>query len=127
MEDIKEKRIGVLMFRKASYLCEEPEYPSWDIEMFYPNQNYGKENEYNVDETGEWYYKDNPHVRTHKSCFKYKECCYTIASFNYDSHEGFYELHFICDRPICLNEEEQKIFWELFKYGNSQLNHKDCN
>lgn len=120
--NVKEKRIGDLAFIKATYFSKELECPAWDIVQYYPNPYYGKESEYNVDETGEWYYKESIYARTHKSCFKHKEGCITLASFEYDSHEGIYELHFCCDRPIGLNEEEQKIFWELFKYGNNQLN-----
>jgi hypothetical protein len=117
-----ENRIGNLEFRKATYLCEEPEHPSYHIDYWYPNADYGTEKEYNIDETGEWYYKEDFSCRKHKSCFKYPESCFAIASFDYDKHEDFYELHFIGDRPKCLSEKEREIFWELFLYGNEALN-----
>lgn len=121
-DNIKSKRIGNLMFRKATYLGEEPEFPSWHIDFFYPNPCYGKESEYIKD--GDYYVKDinNPyHIRYHKDCFKHKESCYAIASFKRDK-EGFYELSFIGDRPLSLNEKDIKDFWELVRYGNEELN-----
>ena len=90
-DNIDSKRIGNLMFRKATYLGEEPEFPNWHIDFFYPNPYYGKES------------------------------CYSIASFRRDG-EGFYELSFIGDRPLGLNEKDMKDFWELVKYGYHKLN-----
>lgn len=98
-DNIKSKRIGNLMFRKATYLGEEPEFPSWHIDFFYPNPCYG----YN------------------KNTFVHKESCYAIAHFTRDN-EGYYELGFIGDRPLSLNEQDIKDFWELVRYGNEELN-----
>ena len=126
-DNIKPKRIGNLMFRKAAYLGKEPEFPSWHIDFFYPNPTYGKENEYIKE--GDFYTKDkyNPcSVRYHKDCFKHKESCYSIASFTRDK-TGFYELSFILDRPLDLNEEELKNFWEIVKYGSTELNRLNKN
>lgn len=121
IDSIKSKRIGNLMFRKATYLGEEPEFPSWHIDFFYPNPYYGKESEYTKE--GDFYVDINSpyRIRRHKSCFKHKESCYSIASFTRDK-EGFYELSFIGDRPLNLNEEEMKTFWKLVKYGYNELN-----
>lgn len=121
IDNIKSKRIGNLMFRKATYLGEEPEFPSWHIDFFYPNPYYGKESEYTKE--GDFYVDINSpyRIRRHKSCFKHKESCYSIASFTRDK-EGFYELSFIGDRPLNLNEEEMKTFWKLVKYGYNELN-----
>lgn len=120
-DNIDSKRIGNLMFRKATYLGEEPEFPNWHIDFFYPNPYYGKENEYI--KKGDYYIKDENsfYHRIHKDCFKHKESCYSIASFRRDE-EGFYELSFIGDRPLGLNEKDMKDFWELVKYGYHKLN-----
>ena len=120
-DNIKSKRIGNLMFRKATYLCEEPEFPSWHIDFFYPNPYYGKENEYKKD--GDFYVEVNTEypINIHKVRFKYKESCYAVASFTRNK-EGYYELKFIGDRPLNLNEEELKDFWEVVKYGYKELN-----
>lgn len=126
---IEKKRIGNLEFTPASYLLPKdkwPKNPSWHIDYWYPNEYYGRESEY--EKEGDWY--RDPKLgfsRIHKSCFKNPESCFAIASFDYDEHEHFYEVHFILDRPITsLSSEEQIIFWELLKYGNKQLNkHND--
>ena len=121
-DSIKSKRIGNLMFRKATYLGEEPEFPSWHIDFFYPNPYYGKEHEYIKE--GDFYVKDihnSRSIRHHKDCFKHKESCYSIASFRRDE-EGYYELSFIESRPIQLSKKDIKDFWELIKYGDKELN-----
>ena len=119
------RRIENLEFAPASYLLpkeEWPKHPSWCIQLWYPNSYYGREKEFEKD--GDWYYsKDQFHdFRLHKSCFKHPEVCMVIANFDYD--DGFYEIHFVGDRPLGLSKEEKEIFWELLEYGNEQLN---CN
>ena len=120
-DNIESKRIGNLMFRKATYLCEEPEFPSWNIYFFYPNPYYGKENEYKKD--GDFYVTVNTEypISIHKVRFKYKESCYAVASFTRDK-EGYYELKFIGDRPLNLNKTDFADFMKLVKYGNNKLN-----
>lgn len=124
MEEIKEKRIGNLMFRKATYLGNEPDIPDWDIDYYYPNIYYGKEKDFIKDDRSpDFYLYPNSHnARIHKDCFKHKEACFTIACFVYDKHEGFYNIRFIGDRPMNLTEEEWMIFRKLLKYGNEVLN-----
>ena len=124
MEEIKEKRIGNLMFRKATYLGNEPDIPDWDIDYYYPNIYYGKEKDFIKDDRSpDFYLYPNSHnARIHKDCFKHKEACFTIACFVYDKHEGFYNIRFIGDRPMNLTEEEWMTFRKLLKYGNEALN-----
>lgn len=118
------KRIGNLEIRPASYLLPKdkwPKNPSYHIDYWYPNAYYGRESEFEKD--GDWYYYPKHHsCRVHKDCFKHEQSCFSIASFSYDEHEGFYELHFIGDRPLQLTKEEREAFWELIKYGNIELN-----
>lgn len=128
---IENKRIENLEFRPASYLLpkdEWPENPAYNIVLWYPNSYYGRDDEFPEDPLDNSYRMDPvyPNLRIHKSCFKSEECCFTIASFEYDN-EGFYEVCFCIDRPIeYLNTpEKREIFWELLKYGNTQLNHSD--
>lgn len=118
---IKSLRVGNLMFRKAAYLGREPEFPVWHIDLFYPNPQYGKEKEYV--KRDDFYVKpgDPYSIRYHQDCFKHKESCYSIASFERDE-EGYYELKFIGDRPLNLNKDELKDFWKLVKYGYHELN-----
>ena len=131
---IEKKRIGDLEFSPASYLLPKerwPENPAWDIDYWYPNGYYGRESEYIHPvvagiEQKDWYVNPMyPFGRIHKDCFKNPQSCMTIASFNYNSHEGCYELGFVGDRPIQLTKEERDIFWELLEYGFKQLNEND--
>lgn len=120
---ITQKRIENLEFRQATYLLPKknwPSNPSWHIDYFYPNTYYGRENDYIRE--GDWYYPSKDSIsRIHKSCFKSPEVSMAIASFDYDN-EGYWQLSFIGDRPLCLDEKEREIFWELIKYGYEQLN-----
>lgn len=126
---IKKKRIGDLEFRPATYLLpkdEWPKNPSWSIDFWYPNGYYGRESEFIKE--GDWYlYPDTPHYRVHKDCFKHPQSCMAIASFNYNEHEGCYELEFVLDRPISLPKELRDTFWELLEYGFNQLNNQEEN
>lgn len=123
-DSIKAQRVGNLMFRKATYLGKEPEFPFWNIDVFYPNAYYGKEGNYDKD--GDFYVKPNAEipVRIHKDCFKHKESCYVVASFERDS-EGYYELKFIGDRPLNLKKKDFEDFMKLVKFGYKELN-KQC-
>lgn len=129
---INNKRIGDLEFRPASYLLPKekyPENPSYDIILWYPNNYYGRDDEFPESPVDTSFRIDPkyPGHRIHKSCFKNPETCFTIASFNYDDHEQFYELHFCLDRPIeYLNTiGKREIFWDLLNYGNEQLNNRE--
>lgn len=117
------KRIGALQLRKASYLGEEPEHPSYHIDKWEPNTYYGNEDKF-VD-MGDYYtYPDNRYIdiRISKSCFKHPENSYAVASFDYDDHEEAYELRFVSDRPVYLTHDEKDIFWDLVEMGYKDLN-----
>lgn len=126
------KRINNLEFKHASYLLPKdkwPDYPAWDIVKWYPNEYYNKQDEF-IPIKGDPKFYQHPEFtfcKIHKDCFKYPETCYSIATFEYDKHENFYELHFVCDRPLDLNEDEIKTFWELIKFGNTYLNDTNRN
>ena len=119
-------RIGNLELRKASYLCKEPEVPAYNIDKWEPNIYYKKYNKYKKD--GDYYTpKDTPYIRIHKNCFKNPETCYSIASFEYNTKEGYYEFEFVGDRPLKLNKEELDNFWRLVKIGFTILNDSSCS
>lgn len=133
---MKNKRIGNLEIRPATYLLPKEKWPensSWHIDYWYPNGYYGRESEYihpviaGIEQT-DWYVNPlYPNGRIHKDCFKHPQSCMAIASFNYNEHEGCYELEFVGDRPIQLTREERDIFWELLEYGFNQLNNQEEN
>lgn len=113
-------RLGNLELRKASYICKEPEHPSYHIDKWEPNKYYKQERKYIKD--GDYYRpKGSYNCRIHKNCFKNPETCYSIASFDRDK-EGFYELHFIGDRPLNITKEEKEILWKLISIGDDILN-----
>lgn len=116
---IQSKRIGILEFKKASYLSSEPSFVSYDIVKYYPNPYYDKEKDY-IKLNHEYYcYPKNTSHRIHKDLFKNKELCAVIATFKYDNKEGNYNLEFIGDRPLECNWND---FRELIDYGYKQLN-----
>ena len=122
---MESKRIGNLEIRKAVYICRDEDLPkhiSYHIDKWEPNGYYGREADFVKD--GEYYRPNDKHYsycRIHKDCFKNRETCYSIASFDWDRDS--YEFRFIGDRPLNLTEEEKKIFWELIDYGFKNLNH----
>lgn len=120
------KRIQSLQIRRASYLLDEPEHPSYHIDKWEPNQYYKKEHLFVKD--GDYYkYKEPEYefIQIHKDCFKREETCYAIASFDWNNREECYEFKFIGDRPLHLNKNEIEIFWELIIIGYNTLNKKD--
>ena len=126
-KDIKNLRIGSLEFGPSTYLCKPPKNPSWEIKFWYPNSYYGRKNEFTY--AGDGMYRDSrseySYLRVHESCFKHPESCYTLGSFEWDEHEGFYEFHFCADRPMDLSEENWEPFRKLLIYGNEMLNQYD--
>lgn len=126
------KRINNLEFKPASYLLPKdkwPDHPAWSIVKWHPNEYYNKQDEFiPIKEDPKFYQHPKfTFCKVHKDCFKYPETCYSIATFEYDSYENFYELHFVSDRPLDLNEDEIKTFWELIKFGNTYLNDTNRN
>lgn len=120
---ITEKRIGNLEFHVSSYLGEPPEHIGYQILKWENNGYFQRESEFVKADSEFYHYPDNKHFRVHKDCFKNPYTSYAIACFDYNSHEGCYELEFVGDRPLNLNEEERKIFWKLLEYGFKVLNY----
>ena len=127
------KRIGNIGFAKSTYLCDEPEIPSYDILKFEENTLYGKDKtgEYVQDEFG-WYHRadDSEEYPTNyaEGCFKNKEYCYVLANFEYDAHEPCWELRTVRDRPVDLKGEDIQDFWDMMTFGFKWLKkHKHKN
>lgn len=124
---VKSKRIGNFEFRKASYLCDEPRYPDYHIDYYYPNPLYGKEHSKDYipskNKKDFYVYIGNPGgipIYSHKDCFKHKEACFTIASFCRNA-DGSYNLSSIEDSLLSVKDEEIKDFWKIVKFGFSEL------
>ena len=54
------------------------------------------------------------------------ECCWTIATFEYDN-DGYPELKYCGNRPLDLNKEQQNIFLTLIKEGYKYKRNKIDN
>lgn len=115
-------RINNISFDKATYLFDPPKHISYHINKWIPNEYYNRESEFTVVDSDFYCYPNNPRYRIHKDLFKSKEYSIAIASFDYE--DDFYELHFIDNRPLDLNEQEIKDFWDIIKYGDKILNGK---
>ena len=116
-------RIDNLEFRKSSCLGEPPEHIGWEICQYQPNGYYGRESEFIKD--GEFYHPNDEHynyISIHKSCFQSPETCFTIASWQWDDHEGCYDLRFIGNRPLNLTSSEWITFRKLLEHGFHELN-----
>lgn len=115
-------RIGNLALQHCSYLGDKPEHPSIDIVLYYDNPDYNQQDKYHT-EDGVWFTSNEYGIswRKHVSCFKNKESCYSLAMWEYDSHEPCWELKFICDRPLQLTKEERMVFFDLVEKGYKYL------
>lgn len=122
---IEKLRIKNLEFRIASYLCDPPEHRAWQIIKWEPNHYYKKEADYIKVDDHFYCYPDYRNWKVHKDLFKHPETCFSIADFEYDEYEKYYNLEFVGERPLNLNEEEKKIFWELIEYGYKVLNYEN--
>lgn len=112
-------RINNLEFKKCDYLVFEPEHVSYEIVKWEPNTYYNKESLFKKD--GNYYISNIGNFRIHQSCFKNKETCYTIAIYKYDDHENTYNLEFIGNRPLDLDDDEWMIFKKLLEKGTEFL------
>lgn len=105
------------------------ENSSWNIDYFYDNYLYGREDEFPIDPSDPNFRIDpeHPNHRIHKAGFEGKELSFTIAHFLYDNHEPYWEVHFIGNRPIenLTTPEMREAFWELLKYGDEMLNNEE--
>lgn len=79
---IQPTRIGNVEFRVSKTIGSHPR-DYIDIILWYPNPDYGREDQYEkVD--NEWYIPKGEyyHYRKHESCFKNPESCYTVATID---------------------------------------------
>lgn len=65
-------------------IAEEKEnYKNLEINRYYPNSYYGRENDYNTGDGTHYFSKKKSYkgILIHKSMFKEEELCYTIVTF----------------------------------------------
>lgn len=107
-----------LEFQPCDYIGKPPKMISYEIVKIQPNPFYKKESEYRKD--GEWFYKDND-IAIHKSVFENPKSKYTILTFEYDDKDHDYNVGFISNRYMDLNQEEWIALGELLSRANDYL------
>ena len=81
--EIRPTRIGSVEFRVSKTLDSHPR-DYIDIVFWYPNPDYGQEDQYEKI-NGEWYTPKGMgcnFYRKHESCFKNRESCYSVATID---------------------------------------------
>lgn len=128
--NIKNLRIGQLEFGPCTYLKDPPKHPGWEIKKWYPNPHYNKKDNFEHVGGGRYRYKAEDyisHYYVYENTFKIKECCYSIACWRWDEHEGMYELSVVGNRLLDINDDGlRQAFWQLYEYGEQMLNERDC-
>lgn len=122
------KRVGTIRIGNIAVITskslKDVEY--YDIVKYYPNEYYGKEDEYVLIADDMYCHKDDTNLRyrVHKSCFAHKECCYSIAHIN-DVDDC--EIVSVGSRMIELSKQEWldlkdvlDVFYRKYKELNSQ-------
>ena len=93
----------------------------FSVDKYYPNEYYGNEDKYEFDETTNSY-KNGTFSSIHASCFKYPESKFMVAMWVDINHdEKVPDLKFVGNRPMDLNEQEFKDFWECVKIGQKHI------
>ena len=105
--------------RKLKEPTEENRY--LEIVHWWPNTKYNKQGEYvrHERENGKGYYYTDPNeefpIRYDESCFMNPETCCSIARYNYDEKEDLYELRFVGNRPLDLEDDDFNDFVEVIR------------
>lgn len=104
---VRPTRIGNVEFRLSKTLGLHPR-DYIDIILWYPNPDYGQEDQYEkVDK--EWYIpkSGNNHCRKHESCFKNPESCYTVATIDIKEEPNILSVGL---RPFDLKPKDRADF-----------------
>jgi hypothetical protein len=95
------------------YLDEVP-FADFKILKVEPNQYYGKEAQYKLDEESGFYYTDTLGAKISPTLFKNRESSYVVAYFKNINHDEVSpKLEVLCDRLFELTQQEQLDFLEL--------------
>lgn len=87
---------------------------SHEIVCWFPNNYYGKEEDYNLSFGGEFYQpKGTTGVNISKGCFKNPETYYVVA-WLIKTKEGI-DLQTVGDRVLDLSEQELQDFFKVYK------------
>ena len=102
-----------------------PPFSFFEIVKYVPNPYYGTEHHYQKwedDYACMFLGEPGGYVYIHKSSFKNPEQSHMLASWRgINDEECSPDLKFAGPRPFELNEEEQKVFWELARIGQKHI------
>lgn len=119
-------RINNIGARKPAYIGQPPKdaYRRLSIVQYYPNQYYGKLEEYLADgweyvDDGTRLRKDNCSISA--SMFNLEELCMSIADIEYDPSEGCTDLETVGERILYLSKQNREDFFEVYELAARKL------
>lgn len=114
-------RIGDIEFRRVTSLRDVKyfEIVKWENNPLYQKENTDR---YKYDEDRKMYRDLNfENTWIDPGCFKHPESCFTVATFEDDTHNEMSELKFCCDRPLELDETEFARFMKVVRLADKEL------
>lgn len=118
MKKVSKIRIGNIEIRPTKSLLDKEYY---DIIKWEPNSHYNMENEYPVVDGDYRMKSEGSNCRVHKSCFKNRETCYSIASFEEDK-EGYLNLNSVGSRLWDISKDEWNELYDMLRWFNDRYN-----
>lgn len=105
VENNMSNRIGNIEYRDKN---------NKEIVYWYPNPYYGRENDYNWTDDGQFAYKEDIRCRVHKSCFENNESCYVLA-FVRENKDDEPDIQSVGSRVVRLDENDLRDYIEVVK------------
>lgn len=121
--------IGVINFYVDEFDVPKPvqehtgcvPFSFFEIVKYQLNPYFQQESAYVFDEKNNMY-KSGGNISINPKCFEREESFFMLAMWeNIDHDELTPDLKFVNARPINLNKQEQKIFFELAKIGQEHI------
>lgn len=119
-------RINNIGARPPVYIGKSPKdaHRTLSIVKYYPNQYYGKLEEYLAD--GWVYVDDNTRIKKNNcsisaSMFNLEESCMSIADIEYDPSEGCTDLETVGERILYLSKKDREDFFEVYELAARKL------
>lgn len=119
-------RINNIGARPPVYIDKSPKdaHHTLSIVKYYPNQYYGKLEEYLAD--GWDYSEDNICLRKDNcsisaSMFNLEESCMSIAYITYDPNERCTDLQTVGERILYLSKKDREDFFEVYELAARKL------
>jgi len=115
-------RIGNIELRKSKSLRD---VYYMEVVQYYPNEYYGREEEFIYDKEGHYYYSNgHPWWHISPNCFKYPESCMTICTFKVNEDEELDTIS-VGSRPFNLNEKDWVDYKKVVEFFYQMYYHND--